>query len=221
MKVNYYEILGVPRSAAEGEIRDRFRKLARENHPDRYRGPDKEAAERKFQTLTEAVNVLTNPARRRQHDMELQGGGGAGSASDPAQVAKAYLAKGVKAYKEGDFPTAVQNFDMAAKHTPDDAKAHHSLALAAARIPSMIRQAVQAAETATQKDPYNATYFKDAGLLCRRAGLAAKAERYLQQAIELDPTSVEAQAALEDIRAQREEKEAPKKGVFGSLFKKG
>jgi hypothetical protein len=54
MKVNYYEILGVERSASEQEIRDRFRKLARENHPDRYRGPDKADAERKFQTITEA-----------------------------------------------------------------------------------------------------------------------------------------------------------------------
>src|SRR5436305_1749115 len=71
MKVNYYEVLGVDRSASEPEIRERFRKLAREQHPDRYTGPDKADAERKFQTLTEAVNVLTNPARRKQHDAEI------------------------------------------------------------------------------------------------------------------------------------------------------
>ena len=41
MKVNYYEILGVERSASEQDIRERFRKLARENHPDRYKGDDK------------------------------------------------------------------------------------------------------------------------------------------------------------------------------------
>ncbi|MFN2441077.1 MAG: DnaJ domain-containing protein [Thermoanaerobaculia bacterium] len=222
MKINYYEVLGVTRSATEAEIRDRFRQLARENHPDRHRGADKSAVERQFQTLTEALNVLTNPVRRRQHDVELQGSGGSGAAaSDPAQVAKAYLAKGVKAYKEGDFVAAVENFDMAVKHTPDDAKAHHSLSLAAARVPSMLRQAVTAAEMATQKDPYNAGYFKDAGMLCRRAGLEAKAERYLQQSIELDPTGVEVQLALDEIRRSRESKDAPKKGVFGSLFKKG
>ena len=39
MKINYYEVLGVERSATEQEIRDRFRRLAREQHPDRYRGP--------------------------------------------------------------------------------------------------------------------------------------------------------------------------------------
>lgn len=222
MKVNYYEVLGVARSAGEGEIRDRFRKLARENHPDRFRGPEKEEAERRFQTLTEAVNVLTNPVRRRQHDTELSSPTGA-SATDPAQIAKAYVSKGVKAFKEGDFPAAYENFDMAAKHNPNDAKAFHSMALAAARMPSMIRQAVQAAETAVSKDGFNATYMKDAGLLCRRAGLEAKAERYLVRAIEIDPTNDEARLALEDIRKGKDAKQEPQKkgGVLGSLFKKG
>ncbi len=222
MKVNYYEVLGVARSAAEEEIRDRFRKLARDNHPDRFRGAEKEEAERRFQTLTEAVNILTNPARRRQHDAEIASPTGA-SATDPAQIAKAYMSQGVKAYKDGDFQRAYENFDMAAKHNPSDAKALHSMALAASRIPSMVRQAVQAAENAVAKDGYNATYMKDAGLLCRKAGLEAKAERYLARALEIDPTNDEARIALEDIRKGKDAKQEPQKksGVLGSLFKKG
>src|SRR6266513_5824105 len=107
MKVNYYEVLGVERSASEQEIRDRFRKLAREQHPDRYKGNDKSEAERRFQTLTEAVNTLTNVAKRKQHDAELSSGINKGTA-DLAQVGKAYLSKGVKAYKEGDMRTAYE-----------------------------------------------------------------------------------------------------------------
>src|ERR1041385_3956731 len=109
MKVNYYEVLGVDRSASEPEIRERFRKLAREQHPDRYKGPDKAEAERKFQTLTEAVNVLTNAARRKQHDAELVTGAGKAGGVDFAQIAKAYIAKGVKAYKEGDIRSAYRS----------------------------------------------------------------------------------------------------------------
>src|SRR5436190_140716 len=89
MKVNYYEVLGVERSASEQEIRDRFRRLARENHPDRYPGPDKNDAERRFQTLTEAVNVLTNAACRKQHDAELTSPTAKGGTVDFAQLAKA------------------------------------------------------------------------------------------------------------------------------------
>src|SRR5258705_13971305 len=128
MKINYYDVLGVDRSASELEIRDRFRQLARTNHPDRVKGTEKSEAERKFQTLTEAVNVLTNPVRRKQHDSELVPGAGKAGV-DFAQIAKAYIAKGVKAYKEGDVKAAYENFDMAVKHNPQDAKAHHSLAL--------------------------------------------------------------------------------------------
>ena len=199
MKINYYDVLGVDRSASEQEIREHFRKLARENHPDRYKGPDKAESERKFQTLTEAVNILTNPTRRKQHDAELSSGVSKTSA-DFGQVAKVYLAKGVKAFKEGDVRAAYENFDMAVKHNPNDAKAFHYLALAASRIPAYARQAVQAIETAVQRDPVNAVFLKDAGLICKRAGLVAKAERYLNEALKWDPTSLEIQNALADLR---------------------
>lgn len=199
MKINYYEVLGVERSASEQEIRDRFRNLARAHHPDRVKGTDKAEAERKFQSLTEAVNVLTNPARRKQHDAEISVGINKGTA-DLTQVAKVYMSKGVKAFKEGDIRAAYENFDMAVKHNPNDAKAFHYLALAASRIPAFARQAVQAIESAVQRDPVNATYLKDAGLICKRAGLVAKAERYLNEALKWDPSDSEIQTALTELR---------------------
>lgn len=217
MKLNYYEVLGVDRSATDQDIRNRFRTLARENHPDRYRGPDKAEAERKFQTLTEAVNVLTNPGKRKQHDSELTGT--IGKVADLAAVAKAYVSKGVKAYRDGDMSGAYENFDMAVKHNPQDAKAFHYLALAASRIPAYQRQAVQAIESAIQREPMNALYLKDAGLISRRAGLVAKAERYLDEALKWDATNFEAQNALAEIRAERGEAKEAGKG-FGSLFRK-
>jgi Tfp pilus assembly protein PilF len=214
MKVNYYEVLGVDRSATEQVIRDRFRQLARENHPDRYRGPDKGEAERKFQTLTEAVNILTNPEKRRQHDGEISGGLDKGVV-DFAQIAKAYLAKGVKAFKDKDIRGAYENFDLATKHNAHDAKAFHYLALAAARLPGHTRQAVQAIETALQREPMNPQFLKDAGLLSKSAGLTAKARRYLEEALKWDADNLEIQSALAELR---ETKEAGK-GEF-SIFGK-
>ncbi|HYC93782.1 MAG TPA: DnaJ domain-containing protein [Thermoanaerobaculia bacterium] len=214
MKVNYYEILGVERSASEQEIRDRFRKLARENHPDRYRGPDKAEAERKFQTLTEAVNVLTSETKRRQHDSELAGGASQGQA-DLVQIAKVYLSHGVKAYKEGNWTSAYENFDLATKHNPQDARAFHYLAMAAARIPSHMRQAVQAIEGALQREPMNPLYLKDAGLLCKRAGLTAKAERYLEESLKWDASNPEVQTALAELRESREPGKAGGFSIFG------
>lgn len=217
MKVNYYDVLGVSRTASEDEIRDHFRKLARENHPDRYKGTDKAEAERKFQTLTEAVNVLTNAARRKQHDADISSGVGTVGA-DPVQIAKVYLQKGVKAFKDGDIRSAYENFDMSVKHNPADAKAHHYLALTCSRIPSMARQAVQAAEAAVQREPMNPVFLKDAGMFARKAGLTAKAERYLEEALKWDKENEEILAALAELRQARGEQKDAGKG-FG-LFRK-
>ena len=69
--IDYYALLGVDREATEAEIRERFRSLAREAHPDRAPAERREEAEAKFQELAQAVNVLTNPERRKVYDFEL------------------------------------------------------------------------------------------------------------------------------------------------------
>jgi len=62
----YYEILGVPKSAAEDEIKKAYRRLAMQYHPDRNVG-DKHAEE-KFKEATEAYEVLISAEKRRQYD---------------------------------------------------------------------------------------------------------------------------------------------------------
>lgn len=216
MKPNYYELLRVDRSANERQIRDSFRKLAREKHPDRYKGPDKADAERQFQTLTEAVNILTNPARRKQYDAEIASSSSGGGTVDFAQIAKAYVNQGAKAFNAGDIATAYENFDLAVKHNANDTKALHYLALAAARMPSHQRQAVQAIEAAVQKEPVNPTFLKDAGMICANAGMKAKAERYLEEALKWDRENAELLNALAKLRQGR-----PEAGKGFTLFKKG
>src|SRR5713226_5730838 len=63
---DYYEVLGVPRTASEGEIKKAFRKLAREYHPDVAK--NKKQAEEKFKEINEAYEVLGDPAKRKKYD---------------------------------------------------------------------------------------------------------------------------------------------------------
>jgi curved DNA-binding protein len=63
---DYYEALGVPKTATAEEIRSAFRKLARKYHPDVAK--DKKAAEEKFKEINEAYEVLGDPEKRKKYD---------------------------------------------------------------------------------------------------------------------------------------------------------
>src|SRR5579885_2894432 len=67
MKRDYYEVLGVSRTATEEEIKKAYRKLALKWHPDRNPEARREAEER-FKEISEAYQVLSDPERRAQYD---------------------------------------------------------------------------------------------------------------------------------------------------------
>lgn len=65
-KKDYYELLGVNRSAGEDEIKKAYRKLALQHHPDR--NPGDKQAEEKFKEVSEAYSVLSDAQKRSQYD---------------------------------------------------------------------------------------------------------------------------------------------------------
>ncbi len=67
MARDYYQILGIDRSAGDGDIKRAYRKLARELHPD-VTGDDPRATER-FKEVTVAYETLSDPQRRRSYDL--------------------------------------------------------------------------------------------------------------------------------------------------------
>lgn len=63
---DYYQVLGVPRTATQKDIRSAFRKLAAKHHPDR--NPDDPSAEERFKEVNEAYTVLNDEEKRRFYD---------------------------------------------------------------------------------------------------------------------------------------------------------
>lgn len=82
---DYYETLGISKSASHDEVRTAFRKLARKYHPDVAK--DKKAAEEKFKEINEAYEVLSDTEKRKKYDAYGENwqnvGGGGGYASSP------------------------------------------------------------------------------------------------------------------------------------------
>ena len=96
---DYYEVLGVDRSASDDEIKKAYRKLALKYHPDR--NPDDPSAEEKFKEIAEAYEVLSNEETRAKYDRGED-------TSEQANQARANPFQGFNFAFPGGFPGGFQ-----------------------------------------------------------------------------------------------------------------
>src|SRR5258708_12846137 len=90
-KQDYYELLGVSRKAAQKEIRQAYRKLARKYHPDL--NPGDKSSEEKFKQVQEAYDVLSDAKKRQMYDQfgfETPGASGGPVPGDAADMPFAF-----------------------------------------------------------------------------------------------------------------------------------
>ena len=86
-KRDYYEILGIPRTANDQQIKSAYRKLALQHHPDR--NPGDKTAEERFKEAAEAYAILSDPEKRTRYDRFGHAGvsSQAGAGFDPSTFA--------------------------------------------------------------------------------------------------------------------------------------
>jgi curved DNA-binding protein CbpA len=208
MARDFYAILAVPKNATGDQIRQRFRELARERHPDRFLGDQKLTAETAFQEITQAFNVLSDPERRRQHDNELVRP--QESPSDPKQVARTYLARGVRAYRERNLVEAADNFDRATISDPSNGQAWYNLAVTCSQNSVWLSRAVTAIERACELEPMNGGYWKHAGRILALAGRPDRALEHYRKAVEWGENDAAVQQAIGELS-----KTGKRSGLFG------
>lgn len=214
MGKDYYVILGAARNASKEQIRVRFRQLARERHPDRFQGVERQKAELDFQEITEAFNVLLDATRRRQHDLELARPEAQSAASDASRLGRFHMEAGVQFYRDGNFVQAAEAFERAIQAEPKNHQAWHHLAQALSQQRRHLARAVEAIARACELQAINPSYLKLAGRLHAEAGLLDRAEHYYNEARTWGGEDPAVAKALDDLR------KGEKKG-WGGLFGKG
>jgi len=131
MVKDYYEILGITRNADPNEIKKAYRKLAMQYHPDK--NPGDKHAEEKFKEVSEAYEVLKDPAKRRRYDQfghsGLKGGFDTfgGFEFDLSDALRTFMSEG---FGFGDFfGTSTRSRSQRSKIRGNDLQIHLTLTL--------------------------------------------------------------------------------------------
>jgi curved DNA-binding protein CbpA len=193
---NYYELLGIAKSASTAEVRKAYAKLARERHPDRFPDPvAKQSAQQSFQEITAAFNTLSNDRGRAEYDRTLAA---PKRAPIPEEIARDAYDRGQKLYEAKNFFDAVELLRIAVAHVPQDARYHAGLGRALCRNPRWVREGIQSLEKAVQLAPRHAGYQAELAELLAGQGLRIRARKAAEAALRLDPQHVIALRVLAD-----------------------
>ena len=214
---NYYEILGVGRTASASEIRQAYVRLAKERHPDRFPDPVERArAEAFFKDLTAAYNTLGNERGRTAYDVSLS----RPKDAPPAEIAKQAFAEAMQRYEKKDYHQAVELLRTAVHHVPDEARYHAALEMALAKNPHWVREAIQSAEKATQLQPKNAAFHVELAELLLSQGLKLRARHPAEAAARLAPNDPRVQDLVAELGLRPGNEPPPEGGLRGLLRRK-
>lgn len=194
----YYEILGLSAEASADDVRAAFRRLARDRHPDRFAPGSRAAAEREFQAITEAYNVLADPERRSRYDQGLAGSARPNPAS-PREIARALVAKAVGVMKLGEQRQAGELLAQAVAHDPQNARARHLFGLFLAQHGGRLDEGLRQLDQAAKLDPLNVKLLLDASRMFAAARMFARATRLAQSAAELSPGDPAVESWLQQL----------------------
>lgn len=200
---DYYELLGVAPDAVPSVIQASFFQLAKKWHPDRL-GPDladvRDLATKVFTRMSEAHQILTDPARRKEYDeLRKQGGGGAEEQEQVQRVVRAATAfqKAEVLMRRNNPVAALEEARKALELDPSQADYIALLAwIEATQLNANLGEIFARIEKAQRLEPNNTRIRWYRGSLLKRMGKSGKAIGDFRFIVENDPRHVDAQREI-------------------------
>lgn len=214
MVQDYYNILGVSPLATDTEIKNAYRRLAKECHPDKsFSAGHPILTNAQFDELNEAYHVLSDKKRRQDYDRIRSDKTGTLAETQDAKVLQAEnsFRNGLKALKEENPRQAVSFLEWAVRYNPNKPIYRSKLGLAMAMAGEDMEKARASCERAIEMEMFNAAHYVDLAEVYLLAGLTEKAREKYKEALKWDPRNRTAAERLKEL--------APK-GLLGKLFGK-
>jgi len=202
---DFYQVLGLERTATRDQIKRAYFHLAKEYHPDRHFQAGLEELtpqlEALFRGITEAYDTLLIERKRQEYDTKLAmkkvKGRDEGSAGPSVEV---QVQTGQQAFRKGDFKTAAHYFEAAVKAAPTQANYHLLLAKTLTQVPGRQRDAETHYKKAIELDPSGVDHYLGLGLLYKKSGMIQRAQRQFEEALIWDPENKTAKEELRNLQ---------------------
>ncbi|MBI3597615.1 MAG: DnaJ domain-containing protein [Nitrospirae bacterium] len=199
---DFYEVLGLEKTATRDQIKRAYFHLAKEYHPDRHFQAGLEELtpqlEALFRGITEAYDTLLMERKRQDYDTKLAmkkvKGRDEGAAGPSLEL---QVQTGQQAFRKGDFKTAAYYFETVVKAAPTQASYHLLLAKTLTQVQGRQRDAETHYKMAIELDPSGVDHYLGLGLLYKKSGMIQRAQRQFEEALIWDP---ENKTAKEELR---------------------
>lgn len=211
---NFYEILGVAQDGSTAAITETFRRLVKENHPDRFLDPARKAeAEIFLKDITEAYNTLSKPRLRSEYDRSLSSASGSPLLQkSPQEQVKEFLSAGLSRLRSGEVSAALTMFDHVIRLDPENDTALFQAGMIRLKNPKWRVLGAQQVEQAIARNPFNPSYVEAYAEFLLENNQPLRAQKLLEAAIPNHPHN----EALTNLLAQSR----GEKGAGFSLFRK-
>jgi curved DNA-binding protein CbpA len=206
-QIDYYQILEVGRRAGEDEIKKAYFRLARKYHPDRFgRGIDPEVRDKietVFDAVTKAYRTLGRKDQRDLYDSK-RAGPAPSEDKDRGRNAETRFRQGKTLFNQGRYEESLALLEEAVRLKDDKGDYYLLLAMAESKIPSLGRKAERDFRRAIEIEPWNPEGYVGLGFLYKREGLALRARKQFEKALEIDSEHKAARQGLEESEGKTE-----------------